>query len=253
MRVIDLSRRPFLNRRPVVRLAAFLWTLGVVLLLVNAFLFGSYWRGTAVNRDRLSQQDQQIAGEQETLDGVWRELRSLDLDGRNARARYLNRQIERRTFPWSALFDHLEEVTPIDIYLVSVKPQVRLAGENTLAQASTRSRSARTTRTARTTQPAPVPAVQEETDAPRDRVLLTFRGVARTDEAMLDFIDILYAHPSFLEPNLSRESRKKGGNVSFNVTATYLTPLGGVRSDGDGDELAPPEQIAVGGYADGEE
>jgi hypothetical protein len=49
---------------------------------------------------------------------------------------------------------------------------------------------------------------------------LSIAGAARTDEALLELIDALFAHPAFAAPKLSRESRE-GGEISFDLAVTY--------------------------------
>ena len=47
MRVVNLARRPFINRRPIVRFAALLWLAGILLLAWNVRLYRGHWQGTA--------------------------------------------------------------------------------------------------------------------------------------------------------------------------------------------------------------
>jgi hypothetical protein len=43
---LNLSRKPYVNSRPVVRTALLLWIVGGLLLLGNVFLFWSYLSGS---------------------------------------------------------------------------------------------------------------------------------------------------------------------------------------------------------------
>ncbi|MCG8460793.1 MAG: hypothetical protein MI919_31300, partial [Holophagales bacterium] len=147
MRVINLSGRPFVNRRPVYRLAALLWVAGVLLLMANLWLYLDHMRDSSESQGQINAFRRQVVDEQARLDLYWNDLRALDLGQRNQQASYLNELIHRRTFPWSALFDDLERVLPIDVYLASVQPA--LEGDR-----DRRARSARQTTSRRAVTPA---------------------------------------------------------------------------------------------------
>ena len=245
MKVVNLSRRPFTNRRPVARLATLFWLLGGVLLLVNVWLYASHFSGSSKGRGRLDALARQVDQEQDRLGELGKELRKLDLDSRNRKARYLNSLIHSRTFPWSALFDDLEDTLPIDVYLGSVQPSLKLAKQ---PRTSAQPRRATTAREARARaraaargeaagQPTTAIEPEEEEFFSGDRVALTIRGYARSDEAMFEFVDRLYQDPSFKDPNLSRESKNKAGTVNFNIKVIYLTPKKGAN---------PPEEGMAG-------
>ena len=53
---------------------------------------------------------------------------------------------------------------------------------------------------------------------------LQISGQTRRDEALLQFIRNLFAHPAFRDPNLVAESQIEGGGtlVRFDATVTYL-------------------------------
>jgi hypothetical protein len=59
--------------------------------------------------------------------------KSADLTNRIARIRtdkfvseteFLNNAIERRTFSWTGLFDHFEEILPANVKMVSIRPTI---------------------------------------------------------------------------------------------------------------------------------
>ncbi len=232
MKVVNLSRRPFVNRRPVVRVAAGLWILGGLLLLANFWLYGSHFSGSSKGQGRLQSLNRQVQQEEDRLAELWKELKGLDLGARNRKARYLNSLIHTRTFPWSALFDDLEKVLPIDVYLGSVQPALSLAKQPKIG-ASASPRRAITAREARARARGELPdedSQEEEEEEENeslfsgDRVSLTLRGYARNDEALFELVDRLYQSRSFRDPDLSRESKDKSGKVSFNLKVVYLTP-----------------------------
>lgn len=240
MKIVNLSRRPFVNRRPIVRLSALMWVLGALLLLVNLWLYGTYWRSSAVQRGLLAEQDRKIESEKLLLDGKTADLEGMRLFGRNAKASYLNQLIDRRTFPWSALFDDLEDVLPIDVHLRTIKPSLKQIRQNkrrrarserrrpvTPQQARARARGEATTSSSASTanrNTATPTAPKEEGEL----VTLTLQGASRTDDAMLEFVDRLYAHPAFSDPYLSRESESKSdGGLQFSVKVVYNTAKAG--------------------------
>lgn len=140
MRVVNLARRPFVNLRPVVRLAALLWVLGGLLLAYNVWLYVSHWQGTATNRARLEALERDIDREAAKLGELDPALQRINLARQNARVAFLNRLIAYRTFPWSALFEDLEEVVPLDVRLLSVQPTVQMVAEETRRRAPRRPR-----------------------------------------------------------------------------------------------------------------
>ncbi len=261
MKVVNLSRRPFINRRPVVRVAACLWVLGALLLLVNIWLYASHFSGSEKGKGRLQSLNRQIQQEEDRLAELWKELRSLNLGDRNRKARYLNSLIHNRTFPWSALFDDLEKVLPIDVYLGSVQPSLRLAKQPAISESARPSR-ALTAREARARARGESDAddiddsdeLEDEQDEESyfsgDRVTLTLRGYAKNDEALFEFVDLLYQSPSFLDPTLSRESKDKTGKLSFNIKTVYLTPKRNAPPPEEGDPGAEQLALASGSASD---
>ena len=257
MRVVNLSRRPFTNRQPVVRLAILLWIVGGLLFLANVWLYAGHFSGSSKGQGRLESLGRQVQQEEQRLQELWQELEGLNLDERNRRVRYLNSLIHSRTFPWSALFDDLEDALPIDVYLASVRPSLRLADEprsNVTTAAPARALTAREARARARGETTTAPAVEAEPEEEEelysgDRVSLTLQAFARTDEAMFELVDRLYQDPSFLNPDLSREAKDKTGKINFSIKVTYLTPKKGARPPEEGSveaALASQDQAKAG-------
>jgi Tfp pilus assembly protein PilN len=215
---LNLARRPFTNSRPVARAAAVLWLLGALLLVGNVSLFWSYLSGSGAKRAELARMERQVDREKRELSQLEARLASTDLERQNKEVRFLNRRIAERTFSWSMLFDRLADVLPNDVRITRLTPQG--------------------------------PAADKETPdrQPWDnRVSLSLSGVSRTDEALLRFIDNLFAHPAFVAPNLSHETRDDDDLVKFEVQAGYLPDEPPVRVAVDGKTKAvaapaPPPQ-----------
>ena len=61
---------------------------------------------------------------------------------------------------------------------------------------------------------------------------MDLQGTSRSSEAVLELVDALFAHPSFLDPNLTRESFAEGKDDSFTLSVMYLPTV-------DSDEARP--------------
>jgi len=207
---LNLARRPFGNSRPVVRISLLLWLLGLALLLGNVYLFRSYLSDSADKRARISRGEEQIAKEQQTLQRLQGRLNGYDLVQLNDQIDFLNTQIDARTFSWSLLLDRIAEVLPNDVRLTRLVPMTgSKAGRK-------ESQGGRSTRGAKLRE---------------GEVGLTISGVTRSDEALLRFVNNLFAHPAFGDPNLTQEQKADDGSnlVKFELTAAYRpggTPRG---------------------------
>ncbi|HYL04443.1 MAG TPA: hypothetical protein VE075_00280 [Thermoanaerobaculia bacterium] len=194
---LNLSRRPFVNGRPVERLATILWVLGVVLLVAGVTLFMGYLTNSQTTRAKLAGLEREI--EREKRDGaeLKASLGKLGLDQQNREVIFLNRKIDERTFSWSLLFDRMAEVLPDQVRLLRLKPANVIERDIGLG---------------------PRPSARELKPLP---VTLALNCEARDDEAVLRFVDNLFAHPAFSEPNLEGEDRLDSGVLRFNLTVQY--------------------------------
>lgn len=197
---LNLARRPFTNTRPVTRVSVLLWVLGLLLLFGNVSLFWSYLSGSTEKREELERMEQDVRRQQQTLTQLEERLASLDLEEQNLQVRFLNRKIAERTFSWSLLFDRLAAVLPDDVRLIRLSPQRERKGTGV-----------------------------DEDEEPKDgRVPLAIQGESRSDEGLLNFVDRLFAHPSFENPDFPREAREEEGDlVRFDVRVIYFPGLSG--------------------------
>jgi Tfp pilus assembly protein PilN len=196
----NLARRPFANTRPAVRAAIFLWLAGALLLAFNLTVYSSYYVDSADMRAELAAIERKAARERSTAESMSAALAGLDLERQNEQVEFLNRKIAERAFSWSLLFDRLAEVLPDEVRLTMLRPQGVVADE----EDSRRRRGERA-------------EVVEE-----GRVGLEIVGEAKNGEALLRFIDNLFAHPAFDEPDLSREETEGGSAIEFAVRVAYL-------------------------------
>jgi Tfp pilus assembly protein PilN len=193
VRELNLAGRPFVNLKPVRRAGLLLLLLAVILLVVNGVLYWKHFTGEGQIRNRSQALARQIASEEAEVARLRGQLSALDITGMNRRAEFVNLEIDRRRFAWSRLFDRVAKVQPDAVRLTSMTP--RFGGEN-------QSRSRRRVRS--------------------DEVNLELHGVAKNGEALLEFIDALFEHPAFRDPDLSRESRRQDGMLNFDLSVLYL-------------------------------
>lgn len=215
---LNLARLPFVNRRPVRRLAMVLWLLAVALAAFDLYLYGNYVAGSRDARERLAAVETDIEEEERLIAEARAELGALDVAVLNRRATFVNARIAERTFSWSRLFDDLAEVLPGSVRLSVLTPQFA-----TEEGAGGRLRRA-------------------EAGLEEGEVALDLRGEAKNGEALLAFIDQLFAHQAFRAPNLEREAESASGTVEFSLKAVYRTAAGPPAAD-----AAVPEAETDGG------
>jgi len=114
---------------------------------------------------------------------------------------FLNDVIAERTFSWSLLFDRLAEVMPNDVRLNRLAPSGLVDKEG-----------------------RDIYETQAQAQGPQrdNRVTLTISGEAKSDEVIYRFVDNLFAHPAFEDPDISRESLADNGLVKFEIKVMYL-------------------------------
>lgn len=198
---LNLSRRPFLNSRPVVRVSLLLLLLGLALLLWNVVQFQRYLSESADKRAQIEQGEREVARQQQISAELQSRLAALDLEQMNERVEFLNEMIAERTFSWSLLLDRLAEVLPNDVRLVRLTPKVSDREQQQQTRRRTQAR-------------------EEER-----RIPLGISAESRGDDnAHLLFVDNLFAHPAFADPDITRQERlEEAGNLlKFEVTVQYI-------------------------------
>ncbi|HSS48956.1 MAG TPA: PilN domain-containing protein, partial [Thermoanaerobaculia bacterium] len=198
---LNLAGRPFGNSRPVVRISLLLWLLGLALLLGNVFVFRNYLSDSADKRAQIAHGEKEILRQQKDVADLQARLNGYDLVRLNDQIDFLNTQIDARTFSWSLLIDRITDTLPNDVRLNHLAP---VADAKTRGE--TRGRSGPRDRT------------------PQGEVQLHLSGQTRRDGALIQFVNNLFAHPSFRDPNLIQESQVDTGGplVKFEATVTYL-------------------------------
>lgn len=200
---LNLARRPFLNSRPVVRTAMLLWLLGALLLLGNVMLFWGYLSGSEEKRTELDSLEAEIETERARRDQLRERVAALNLEEYNREVQYLNRKIQERTFSWSLLFDNLARVLPNDVRVTRLKPAGVVDAQ----------------------------ADRRLTVAVDEGVTLQIQAEAKSEEALLRFVDNLYT-PPFDYPDFTRDTQQEGGLLEFDLTVRYLPAAAAPESRG---------------------
>lgn len=222
---LNLARRPFVNSRPITRLAVLLWLVGGALALWNGREIWRLASSLGEGRRALGAAETRAAEAQSRIATLQAELRAIDLLAENEETAFLNREIERRTLSWTGLFQRLGEVLPRQVRLVQIVPSLASPAQRRKAQT----------------------AAAEE-----GWISLALTGYAESDEALLDFVDALFAHPAFDAPDLEREAVPPGEPLQFELRVSYLSrPVATTETAAAGPEARPAEARGEAGAAAG--
>jgi Tfp pilus assembly protein PilN len=195
----NLARRPFANTRPATRAGVALWLAGVLLFAGNVAVYYSYYASSADKRAALAEIEGRTTREEATARDLETALARIDLAAQNEQVEFLNRKIAERAFSWSLLFDRLAEVLPDEVRLASLRPEGVVEDERKTTRELARARTVE-----------------------QGRVRLDVVGEAKNGEALLRFVDNLFAHPAFDEPDLAYEATEAGNAIEFKLVVEYL-------------------------------
>lgn len=203
--VLNLARRPFVNRRPVRRAALLVAICAGLVLLADGVLYGRYLLDSRAQRGRLAELDGELNTARGRMNNLLMSSEFQELAPYNTRVTHLNTLIAERTFPWGRLFDRLSELMPAGVRAHRLNPVIERDRRG--AGAATGSVAGRP-------------------------VELSIDGVARTSDDLLAFLDALFAAPDFVNPVLEQESQGGGGERSFAVKVRFLTRPEAAPADG---------------------
>ncbi len=221
---LNLARRPFLNTRPVTRIALLLWLLGAGLAAANVLLFWGYVRGSAGRQAQLGKLAERRAETERAIGRAEDGLKRADLERLNRQVEFLNERIAERRFGWSRLFDRLADVLP---------PGVRI-------------------RSLATVNIVPPSRNQRRIVRLADRFELRIRGSAQSDEALLQLVDALFRHSAFRDPSLAKEARQGSGEIDFDLGVTYIPGDDDVPAEAPAGPPAPAATPPAGADAQGD-
>lgn len=121
---LNLSTRPFYNERAVHLVLALL---AIVIVVVSVFNVREVVRLSSRQttlRAGIAADDAKAADLRQRAGTLRAQLRTEDLERVLVAAHEANQLIERRTFSWTELFNHLEATLPAGVMLTAVSPQV---------------------------------------------------------------------------------------------------------------------------------
>lgn len=124
----NLATRPFYNERLVRTVLAAALAAAVAWAVVNAATLVSLTQQGTMLAERVRSEALRASGARNEADAVRRGLDVAQLRAVSRAASEANALIDRRTFSWTALFNHLEATLPPDVRLVEVQPQTDDAG-----------------------------------------------------------------------------------------------------------------------------
>lgn len=179
---INLATKPFRNN-------AIVWiVLAISVVALSAFTWYSVDRYRIISEDldiwtaRLAERQNALQGLVSDIVTMNSEVGKLDLVSFNQRSGFANSIIVSRLFSWSLLFERLEEVLPYQVRLRSVRPAVGRRG-----------------------------------------IEVSLDGASKDHESLLEFEERLIESPWFtLVYPLMENSRKKAGEIQFNIAFAYL-------------------------------
>ena len=204
-----------MNRRPVRRVGYFLWIAGLSLAVLNGFLYWDYLSGQGVTEIGLQEVMGQLDEESRLLESARARLAGLETEELNRKVEFVNLRIQQRTFSWSRLFDVFAATLPNDVRLSTLTPRFEDARGRSSSRSISRSRT---------------------TGPPSDAVQLEIRGQAKSSEALLEFLDQLFAHAAFDDPDLHQEQTRRDQEIiEFSISTNYRPDVvGSAGSEGSG-------------------
>lgn len=178
---LNLSSRPYRNDRPFyVAIAALVLIVGF-LMIKNIETAVDYFSSTRNTRGEIAALDRDIASEEKKAADIDNQIKRLDLRSLNARVLYVNNQIASRAFEWSELLDVLERLTPSDVRIRTLSPQI----------------------------------------LPDGTVHLVLNCEAKSPQGLINFLNRLLSDRHFSRPFPGSQSEMEGGLHSFSIDAQY--------------------------------
>ncbi len=193
---INLARKPFINRKPVIRVSVILWLLAFLMTFFNVSLYLKYMEGFSKRFEEAAILKDKIEKDRETIRELSDRLSKMRLKKLNKKVKFINSLIRQRTLKWTAIFSKLGEILPVEVRLVSLSPRVKSSRQY-----------------------AKMKHLEE--------ISLGLVGVAKGSESLYKFLDSLYKDPHFFNPSLQGESTQQDG-VVFNMNTIFVLPQGGI-------------------------
>ena len=119
---LNLASRPYRDYRPVYAVVVVTSLIIAYMMLNNIDTFYHYRRSTSTTRADIERFDTQANQEFRRADAVDAQLKGLNLAALDGKTRFINAQLAQRSFSWSELLDHLENVVTEDMRITSINP-----------------------------------------------------------------------------------------------------------------------------------
>jgi hypothetical protein len=119
---LNLASRPYRDYRPVYAVVVVTSLLIAYMMLNNIDTFYHYRKSTSTTRADIERFDAQADQEYRRAEAVDGQLKSLNLAALDGQTRFINSQLAQRSFSWSELLDHLENVVTDDVRIISINP-----------------------------------------------------------------------------------------------------------------------------------
>lgn len=121
---LNLSTAPQENRRPFVAAAVLIGAIAAIALVVLSWAAYGSWSSDREVRAQISSLEDQIrqsTAEQARLAAYFHTPQARDILDR---ANFLNSLIDERSFPWTDIFQSLEQTLPDGVRVVSISPKL---------------------------------------------------------------------------------------------------------------------------------
>jgi Tfp pilus assembly protein PilN len=211
---INLASNPFRNDKPI-------WAaLGIVAACAAGFTGYNAWAYFSAGA-RQAQLEQEIAGHRKRMhemkleaDRLQAVLAKVDEETLTSQAEFVSSILDQRNFSWTRLFNALEQVTPWDVKLVSIRPQFEVLNRRT----------------------------------GEGRIRIQISGHARDFDAFLDLQEALQQSEMFSEVAPEEYERQDDERIEFNMGFTYRPPQ---ELPGAADAAEGTEAVVAGAARDG--
>lgn len=178
---LNLASRPYRDYRPLYAVVVALSLLIAFLALKNIETYYEYINATRNTRQRIEKLDAEAAQERRRLEVARNQVASVDVVTLDQQTRFINAKLAERTFSWSELLDHLENVLADDVRLKSIAPSFQKSGV----------------------------------------ITLEMQFEAKTADGMIETINAFNATPAFSNPFPSSESQTESNTYTFGLEVEY--------------------------------
>jgi hypothetical protein len=194
---LNFSSKPFRDNTLIWVSCGLAVALLTVFTLWNVVSYNHVQASLAALEERIETFDENFGDLNTRQATTNREISRFDLDSLAVRAFMANEVIGSKTFSWTLLFNHMEEVLPWNVQMVSIHPIFDKERRR----------------------------LDVEEQASHNEFLIVVEGVSQDLMALLDFERALFAHQQFDRPEPDQHEVLDNGEVGFSLKFTYYTQL----------------------------